>query len=78
MYCFPLKKVITKSVLHVLKFYGPVCGFCCEYHTDWGVKWAFKIIVSIYFNKKQKLSNDKARKDSVKSFKTRQRAKNKQ
>ena len=61
----------------MLKFYGPVCGFCCEYHTDWGVKWASKII-NIYFNNKQKLSKDEARNDSVKSFKTRQRAKNKQ
>ena len=66
---------VTRSAMYVLKYYGPKCEFCCQYHLDWGVKFASKIVVNIYFNNKQKQAKDCVRKDSVESFKTHQRRK---
>ena len=61
---------VTRSAMYVLKYCGPKCEFCCQYHLDWGIKFASKIVVNVYFNNKQKQA-----KDSVESFKTRQRRK---
>ena len=66
---------VTRSAMYVLKYYGPKCEFCCQYHLDWGVKFASKIVVNVYFNNKQKQAKDCVRKDSMESFKTRQRRK---
>ena len=66
---------VTRSAMYVLKYCGPNCEFCCQYHLDWGVKFASKIVVNVYFNNKQKQAKDCVRKDSVESFKTRQRRK---
>jgi len=71
----PISQSVTRSAMYVLKYYGPQCQFCCRYHLDWGVKFASKIVVNIYFNNKQKQSKDCVRKDSISSFKTRQRSK---
>ena len=49
---------VTRSAMYVLKYYGPKCEFCCQYHLDWGVKFASKIVVNIYFNNKQKQAKD--------------------
>ena len=44
--------LVTRSAMYVLKYYGPKCEFCCQYHLDWGVKFAPKIVVNVYFNNK--------------------------
>ena len=66
---------VTRPPMYVLKYYGPKCEFCCQYNLDWGVKFASKIVVNVYFNNKLKQAKDCARKDSVESFKARQRSK---
>ena len=66
---------VTRSAMYVLKYCGPKCEFCCQYHIDWGGKFASKIVVNLYFNNKQKQAKDCVRIDSVESFKTRQRRK---
>ena len=49
--------------------------FTCDYHTAWGGQIAQKIIVNIYFNNKQKITNNFIRKNAVVAFKQRQRTK---
>ena len=49
--------------------------FTCDYHTAWGDQIAQKIIVNIYFNNKQKITNNSIRKDAVVAFKQRRRTK---
>ena len=66
---------VTRYAIYVLKYYRPKCEFCSQYHLDWGVKFASKIVVSVYFKNKQTQAKDCVRKDSVESFKTRQRSK---
>ena len=66
---------VTRSAMYILKYYDPKCEFCCQYHLDWGVKFASKIVVNVYFNNKQKHAKDCVHKDSVESLKTRQRRK---
>ena len=66
---------VTRSAMYVLKYCGPKCEFCCQYHLDWGIKFASKIVINVYFNNKQKQAEGCVRKDSVESFKTRQRRK---
>ena len=61
--------------MYVLKYYGPKCEFCWQYHLDWGVKFSSKIVVNVYFNNKQKQAKECVRKDLVDSVKTRQRRK---
>lgn len=63
---------VTESAMYILSLYSTHTEFCCQFHVDWGVKFASKIIVNIYFNNKQKQSKDVSRKDAIKGFKTRQ------
>ena len=42
-----------KSANYVLNCYGPSCDYVCENHSDWGFKFATKIVINIYFNNKQ-------------------------
>ena len=48
---------------------------CCSKHNNWGLKFAAKIVINTFFNNKQTLSSDSARKDTVVAFKKRQRTK---
>ena len=63
---------------HILKF---LIGFltqidiCCSKHNNWGLKFAAKIVINTFFNSKQTVSSDSARKDTVVAFKKRQRTK---
>lgn len=67
---------VTQNALHVLKNYASARGeFCCDWHCDWGAKFASKIVVNIYFNNKQKQTQDSVRKEAIAGFKTRQRSK---
>ena len=69
--CIPVRQAAT----FVLQNYGPVCDFTCNEHKSWGFHFASKIVINIFFNNAQKLAADSVRKDTVKGFKTRQRAK---
>ena len=46
---------------------------CCSKHNNWGLKFAAKIVINSFFNNKQTVSSDSARKDTVVAFKKRQR-----
>ena len=35
---------VTDNALYVLKMYGPSCNFYCQFHCEWGVKFASKIV----------------------------------
>ena len=47
----------------------------CSKHNNWGLKFAAKIVINTFFNNKQTVSSDSARKDTVVAFKKRQRTK---
>ena len=47
----------------------------CSKHNNWGLKSAAKIVINTFFNNKQTVSSDSARKDTVVAFKKRQRTK---
>ena len=66
---------VTRSAMYILKYYDPKCTFCCQYHLDWGVKFASRIVVNVYFSNKQKQVKDCVHKELVESFKTRQQSK---
>ena len=70
-----IKYNISKSAMYVLKNYGPCCLFTCDSHEEWGVKFATKIVINIFFNNKQDQSKEIVRKDTVTAFKKRQRTK---
>ena len=59
----------------ILRYHCANVLFTCDYHTAWGGQIAQKIIVNIYFNNKQKITNNSIRKDAVVAFKQRQRTK---
>ena len=53
--------------------FSPQIDICCSKH--WGLKFAAKIVINTFFNNKQTVSSDSARKDTVVAFKKRQRTK---
>ena len=59
----------------VLNTYSTDVLFTCADHIVWGQKWANKIMTNIFYNNKQKIKNNKIRKDGVSTFKKRQRSK---
>ena len=58
---------------YVLKKYCVINNFTCIEHFDWGLKFASKIVVNIFYNNKQKMDTDAVRKSDLDAFKTRQR-----
>ena len=60
---------------YVIKNYCANDLFTCYEHLEWGIKFASKIIVNVFYNNKQKLDTDLVRKSDVKAFKKRQREK---
>ena len=58
---------------YVLRRCCPNVEFACNAHIDWGFIFATKIIVNIFFNNKQKVTNARVRKDDVIQFKRNQR-----
>ena len=50
--------------------------FACDQHNEWATKMCRSILVNIFFNNKQKRTNDSIRKNAVVGFKKRQRSKN--
>ena len=55
--------------------FSPQIDICCSKHNNWGLKFAAKIVINTFFNNKQTVSSDSARKDTVVAFKKRQRTK---
>ena len=55
--------------------FSPQIDICCSKHNNWGLKFASKIVINTFFNNKQAVSFDSARKDTVVAFKKRQRTK---
>ena len=41
-------------------------NFTCQDHQDWGKKYTLRIIVNIFYNNQQKVSNDNVRKEQIK------------
>ena len=60
---------------YVMKTYCVINNFTCNEHYDWGLKFASKIVVNIFYNNKQKLDTDAVRKSDLEAFKRRQRKK---
>ena len=55
--------------------FSPQIDICCSKHNNWGLKFAAKIVINTFFDNKQTVSSDSARKDTVVAFKKRQRTK---
>ena len=55
--------------------FSPQIDICCSKHNNWGLKFAAKIVINTFFNKKQTVLSDSARKDTVVAFKKRHRTK---
>ena len=57
---------------HILKFligrFSPQIDIFCSKHNNWGLKFAAKIVINTFFNNKQTVSSDSARKDTVFAF----------
>lgn len=66
---------VRGAFTHILEAFASKSDFCCPKHINWGMKFASKIIINTFFNNKQTVAADLARKDSVIGFKKRQRAK---
>ena len=49
----------------ILRYHCANVLFPCDYHTAWGGQIAQKIIANIYFNNKEKITNNSIRKDAV-------------
>ncbi len=59
----------------LIQKYSSVVRFTCDLHCEWGMKFATKPIVNIFYNNKQKIHSDSVKKDSIAGFKKRQREK---
>ena len=66
---------VRSAARHVLLHFGPNIVFACQEHLDFAANMVSKIIVNVYFNNKQKLASDTARKEQLAKFKKRQRSK---
>ena len=86
--CFAVLNYTDKSVLQqcpslpshaaeqfILCYHCANVLFTCDYHTAWGGQIPQKIIVNIYFNNKQKITNNSIKKNAVVAFKQRQKTK---
>ena len=69
------KLSVRKACCAALEKYAPQSIISCENHKTLARKRIIQFVVNTYYKNKQKILNDKVRKDSVKSFKTRQRNK---
>ena len=70
-----LGMLVAKVASYTLKSYGSFPHFSCNMYHDWSFKFASKVVVNTFFNKKQKKSKDLVRKKTVAGFKKRQRSK---
>ena len=61
--------------LNMLRYYLADFQFFCDLHLNHGKEATLKMIVNIFYNNKQTAVNDSALKDSITTFKRRQREK---
>ena len=60
------KRVYAEQVLGI---YSPKYSFTCEKFIEKGLIFAIKIVVTIFYNNKQKISSDEVRKNTVECLK---------
>ena len=68
---------VRAAYTQIFDRFSPHIDICCtcSKHNNWGLKFAAKIVINTFFNNKQTTSSDSARKDTVVTFKKRQRTK---
>ena len=66
---------VRAAYTQIFDRFSPQIDICYSKHNNWGLKFAAKIVISTFFNNKQTVSSDSARKDTVVAFKKRQRTK---
>ena len=66
---------VRAAYTQIFDRFSPQIDICCSKHNNWGLKFAAKIVINTFFNNKQTISSDSARKDTVVAFKKRQRTK---
>ena len=64
-----------KAAEIILTKYLPPVHFTCDQHQLWGLQFAIKSVINIFYNNKQKITADSVRKDVITGFKKRQRDK---
>ena len=66
---------VRAAYTQIFDRFSPQIHICCSKHNNWGLKFTAKIVINTFFNRKQTVSSDSARKDTVVAFKKRQRTK---
>ena len=66
---------VRAAYTQIFDRFSPQIDTYCSKHNNWGLKFAAKIVINTFFNNKQTVSSDSARKDTVVAFKKRQRTK---
>ena len=66
---------VRAAYTQIFDRFSPQIDICCSKHNNWGLKFAAKIVINTFFNNKQTVSSDSARKYTVVAFKKRQRTK---
>ena len=66
---------VRAAYTQIFDRFSPQIDICCSKHNNCGLKFAAKIVINTFFNNKQTVSSDSARKDTVVAFKKRQRTK---
>ena len=66
---------VQAAYTQIFDRFSPQIDICCSKHNNWGLKFAAKIVINTFFNNKQTVSSDSARKNTVVAFKKRQRTK---
>ena len=66
---------VRAAYTQIFDRFSPQIDICCSKHNNWGLKFAAKIVMNTFFNNTQTVSSDSARKDTVLTFKKRQRTK---
>ena len=68
-------KDVRAAYTQIFDRFSPQIDICCSKHNNWGLNFAAKIVINTFFNNKQTVSSDSARKETVVAFKKRQRTK---
>ena len=66
---------VRAAYTQIFDRFSPQIDICYSKHNNWGLKFAAKIVINTFFNNKQTVFSDSARKDTVVAFKKRQRTK---
>ena len=66
---------VRAAYTQIFDRFSPQIDISCSKHNNWGLKFAAKIVINTFFNNKQTVSSDSARKNTFVAFKKRQRTK---